>query len=877
MKKLLLAMALVAGVFTLAACGGETEEPANQDLELVEDARDSLLLSGLDSVTSNLNLPSSGRNDSTITWSSSDPSVIANDGTVTRPAEGEDNVTVTLTATLTLNDESVTRSFEAFVLAFEPSNLFTDYTELYEASNINDLITAEGVVSSVFDGGFFVYDGAEHLGVYIGSGGTGGGLVELGDEVRVTGLYARYYTLYQLGDVENVEVLSSGNSVDAEATPITIEEWNALTLDDPLIHGDFYEVTGTLVQQGEFNNLFLTSSESDDEILVYYYSDADSLEALEAFIGRTITLELVYYTNHASNGIMASYYGDGTDVVVAELTDAQKLELDTEVLEGMSFVTYGDAVELPATGSNGTTFSNWASGDADLVGDDGSYGTTPATPTDITFTATATLGDETSEVEITVQSLAEISIEDALEVDPGGFVWFSGKVVDIIDGNSGFFLYDETGIIYVRDTDFYDENADAVEMGDSWTFVGARTDYRGLPQVASIDFFEASDETFADEPDPTYATVQDIVEGNVVPGQKYLVYGTATTVEEQYTNYELQDGDFAIQLHFQTNNSAIADYDGQEVILEVRPFQWDNDPSYVAYFGTADDVDADISDDEKAEVAAKALRLPFDENGDGVSETVYTDVTLPATGKFDLDLSWSSSATGSLANDGAVTLGAEAVDVVLTLTVGTVTREFTVEVGPEPMDVSSALLAPDGDTILVEGVVVSLDPHTNGFFIQDADGTGIYVGDFGDDELKSQVAVGDKVWVLGTRDGYTQYGNMQDQVWEAEFIAKASEDNEVFVTKDMTGDQIIADFPNANSRRFEATLTVDEYDQYSHVFFETTDESLEMRLTFDIRNVEGWDEDTYPVGTEITIAFTTQRIHFDNYRVVDVVIVQGAE
>lgn len=873
MKKFLLAFVLSAGVFTLAACGGETEEPANQDLELVEDARDALLVSGLDSVTSNLSLPTSGRNGTTITWASSDASVIAANGTVTRPAEGEDNVTVTLTATVSLNEESAERSFEAFVLAFEPSNLFTDFTELYANSNINDLITVEGTVSSVFDGGFFVYDGAEHIGVYIGSGGTGGGLTELGDEVRVTGLYARYYTLYQLGSVENVEVLSSGNTLDIDATPITIEAFNALTLDDPLIHGDFYEVTGTLVEKGEFGNLFLTSSESDDEILIYYYSDVDSLEALEEFIGKTITVELVYYTNHASNGIMASYYGDGTDVVVAELTEAQKLELDSDVLEGTNFFTYSEAVTLPSEGSNGTTFTNWSSGDADLIADDGSYVATPDVPTDVTFTATATNGSETATVEITVESLAEISIEDALEVDPGGFVWFSGEVVDIIDGNSGFFVYDGTKYMFVRDTNWYGENSEAVVVGDSWTFIGARTNYRGLQQITNIQFFEASSETFSDEPAPTYASVQDIVEGNVVIGQKYLVYGTATTVAEQYTNYEIQDGDFAIQLHFQTNNSAIADFDGQEVIIEVRSFQWDNDPSYVAYFGTADDVNNDISDAEKAEIAAQAIRLSFDPNGDGVGETVYTDLTLPATGKFDLDLSWSSSVAGSLGNDGAVTLGAEAVDVVLTLTVGSVTRTFDVEVGQEPIDVASALAAEDGDTILVEGVVVSLDPHTNGFFIQDADGTGVYVGDFGDDELKSQVAVGDKVWALGTRDTYTRFGNNQAQVWEAEFIAKASEGNDVVVTSDMTGDQIIADFPDANAKRFEATLTVAEYDGFSHVFFETEDDALEMRLTFDIRNVEGWDEDTYPVGTEVTIAFTTQRIHFNNYRVVDVKVV----
>jgi hypothetical protein len=53
--------------------------------------------------------------------------------------------------------------------------------------------------------------------------------------------------------------------------------------------------------------------------------------------------------------------------------------------------------------------------------------------------------------------------------------------------------------------------------------------------------------------------------------------------------------------------------------------------------------------------------------------------------------------------------------------------------------------------------------------------------------------------------------------------------------------------------------------------------TLEMRLKFDIRNVDGWDEETYPVDTEITIEFTTQRIHFDDYRVVDVVIVTEGE
>ena len=52
-----------------------------------------------DDLRGSLTLPTTGTNGSTISWVSSNPAVVANDGVVNRPAHGAGDITVTLTAT----------------------------------------------------------------------------------------------------------------------------------------------------------------------------------------------------------------------------------------------------------------------------------------------------------------------------------------------------------------------------------------------------------------------------------------------------------------------------------------------------------------------------------------------------------------------------------------------------------------------------------------------------------------------------------------------------------------------------------------------------------------------------------------------------------
>ena len=83
-----------------------TAEQVADEFNIPDDqkgARDKewLDLGDVSEVIDNLTLPSKGAAGSDISWESSDENVIATDGTVTRPAAGDGDAVVTLTATIT--------------------------------------------------------------------------------------------------------------------------------------------------------------------------------------------------------------------------------------------------------------------------------------------------------------------------------------------------------------------------------------------------------------------------------------------------------------------------------------------------------------------------------------------------------------------------------------------------------------------------------------------------------------------------------------------------------------------------------------------------------------------------------------------------------
>ncbi len=122
------------------------------DSDIVIRAKNNLKLMGLDNVTSNIALPLN-QNGASIVWTSSDTSVIANDGTVTRPLYGQGDKKVALTATIENNTATTTRTFTAVV----KESSFTDSAKVFIAKQNLTLqglnnVTTDIVLPAVQDG-----------------------------------------------------------------------------------------------------------------------------------------------------------------------------------------------------------------------------------------------------------------------------------------------------------------------------------------------------------------------------------------------------------------------------------------------------------------------------------------------------------------------------------------------------------------------------------------------------------------------------------------------------------------------------------------------------------------------------------------------------
>ncbi|MFA7422372.1 MAG: immunoglobulin-like domain-containing protein, partial [Acholeplasmataceae bacterium] len=170
-----------------------TEKPVSQ---ILDEAKVALLLDGISGgVATDLDLPATvGSQGVTVTWSSSDAAVIANDGTVTRPAMGSDDVTVTLTATLSLSGESVTKEFEILVLANVEPTLYASVADVFANASAGDFVKVEDVtVFGWTSDTYFFGDSTGTLAVY-GSTQT----VEVGKVYDIYGLYDVYFGSPQL-------------------------------------------------------------------------------------------------------------------------------------------------------------------------------------------------------------------------------------------------------------------------------------------------------------------------------------------------------------------------------------------------------------------------------------------------------------------------------------------------------------------------------------------------------------------------------------------------------------------------------------------------------------------------------------------------------
>ena len=783
MKKILtLALLLIASI-TLVACG-ETTDGEMSDADKVEEARASLLLGGLDQVKANMNLPTAGRNGTTISWESSDPSVISNTGEVTRPAEGEGNVEVTLTATITLNDESATREFVAVVIQEEPSNTFDSIATLHETSAKNDVVEFQGIVSSVFNGGYFLTDGTDVIGVY----GQLAEEVNVGDEIYVKGTYDSYYTLFQISDVTVEDILSSGNPVDLDVTNTTIAGILSEDSSDKLIHGKHYSIIGTVELRGEYNNVWLYTG--DEAIVIYYQSPADSIAALEAVVGETVAIDVVYYTDHPVDGLRVVFQGGASDITLQDdFSDEQNARLAASSLSIGALETTTD-FDLPSSIEGFDATVTWSTSDASVVAADGTVSRDEEIDYEATLTATITVGSESYMMDfpITVLSYATeaatpVAVADVLAGTVGEEYLVEG-VVSALNLTYGFFIQDLDGTaIYVAST------FEGVEVGDHVVLRG---------DLGLWDSY----------------------------GNYQLKLEDASLVEDN-------DGDNDVLI--------ITDQTATEI---VDAFQADYSPSSKIY--TADLTFSHVDTYGYAFFDAGTagdMRITFKyedyapELADAEEGLVLEDVTFVV---YDVNFN-------NL-------------------------RVVSVEILEEAVSVADVLAGTVGENYYVTGVVSAVN-LSYGFFIQDADGTAIYVKG-----SQPGVEEGDMVELTGDLAIWDQYGNSQLSLENVVLKDNYKGNEDIFIITDQTAVEIVDAFQadySPSGKLYTADLTFTHVDTYGYAFFDMGT-AEDMQITFKYEDYAPFLE-TAEAGLVLeNVTFVVYDVNFNNLRVVSVILDETA-
>ncbi len=317
-----------------------------------------------------LTLPIEGKFGSTISWVSSDVLVIDNTGKVTVQ---EENVTITLTATVTRGTESKDVSYHVLVQA--DANYVN--VRITRSLAIDTLAKFVGLVTG-FGASDYVYvadpDGVT-ITMFKPEKPEG---LKVGDRVEVTGKVANHNGLIQIGEGGVIVIIDSDNAIPLA---VEVDKIPALTVDD---QGRNYNIENLFVKSVNGRTMIVTDLIND----VTVYVDPNNA-ALVTYLAGAVDkkVDLV--------GIRVGWFGgkaqflmhEEANVVIKLLNDEDKIILDLFGLELPDRITSDDPILLPAKGDLSDKPIEWSSSHPDIIAADGTV-VIPEDDTLVTLTAT---------------------------------------------------------------------------------------------------------------------------------------------------------------------------------------------------------------------------------------------------------------------------------------------------------------------------------------------------------------------------------------------------------------------------------------------------------------------------------------------------------
>jgi len=555
MKKVLLILSILFTGLMLVSCGGDdVVDGAIAKLDTASSALNGVIADP-NNITSGFEVPASLVGGVTATWESSEPGIVsfgeASGGfvvvTVNRPALGEGDATVVITARLSIESEledggTLTEEWEVTLTVKENTVAELVVEDIADVLAITDasydgtyqVELSDLTVFAVSGGNSFVYDGTGSIQIY-------GEALEVGSVYTVAATIEWYYGIWELTDA--TATLQSGATpqyptkevINAVGTYVDglIEDGEHLPANGDIAADNFEVIYASLTgvvymlpgDDGNYNTYIVDQNfdaESDqmpgtadtpaDGFMVYYGSS--NFTDIRLFNGLEVTMDVVIYTYRSNNNAFAIVYSGGEGgIVPSAATDAEKQAIDANALSIPESSLEAFTLDLPTTGILGSTVA-WSFTDSEDANNSYVDLTTGAVtiPAEgqvvVGLTATVSLGtldDVTVDFELKLGEYPVSTVAEAIEAGSGTMVKVVVIVADITDGGDygAAYVQDATGglNIFTGKTLLFTEDM----IGKTYEIVGEIDDYNGLYELVNFDLTDMKELTGDDALDAVEA------------------------------------------------------------------------------------------------------------------------------------------------------------------------------------------------------------------------------------------------------------------------------------------------------------------------------------------------------------------------------------
>lgn len=767
MKKILSFIAILLVGLVLVACGPTAKVDGAIDKLDTAHAGMDILISDPSNITANFVVPSMLAGGIEAEWTSDNPGVVSfgaavnNEvtATVNRPAKGQGDATVKITATLKLKSEI---SDEILEKKWEKTLTVKENT--VEEIDINTIADILAITDEAYDGGEYtvtipnvtIFAKGD---VYFGYDGTGiiqlfnsQTTFEVGKVYDVTGALEWYFGIWELVKSTGVEKTSATpqyptkeavNSVDSKISELTTAgEHNYPAVEDgnfePIyatIKGNIFMIDG---DTGNYNTYIIDTAKSELVLgepgkpasgFMFYYGTAD-LPYVRSFAGFEVEMDVVIYTYRSNNLAFAVYYVGGPEGITANLNDSQKVDVAKNALKLPVEVYKADQTLTLANKSDEVNIA-WSFKDSEDANNalinlaDGKVTLPASGQKDVKLVATLTLGEvsTTKEFTIRVGEVAPSTIAEVLEATDNTYKFMITGTVLGYNAHRQISVADATGAITIYAS--VDDAADlALLVGKQVQIIGSRTVYSGLIQLGSPEVTDLElDGTMPEATDLRTIALWDAE--SLLPFQSNLVSVANLKVKEvianDYGNVELILEDEVtlktIRFYWDSRQPLVGSSDfikalevGDYVSFTNALLTWRSNNGAIGIHDAAQVTEGEspvLTDAEELALDKLLLELPAN---------VTESLVLPVTLTNGTTVVWTSSVPATIANDGTFVQPASDTPVTLTaaLTNGEVTDTKVFElVAKGPIPISVLVRTIDFGTVQKTGYAAGELVYTN--------------------------------------------------------------------------------------------------------------------------------------------------------------------